>query len=141
MSAAKATACGEEPKAATAAPFEDVGDDPGELVTPVGLPVVVDERRLEEPVLVAGVLPEDVVERGEVVEPIAEVGAVIRLFSVSLKTPVMPVRLKGEGEKIIEITWQGQERYAHARELGRETLVWVLTIHEFEGGKTYETAK
>lgn len=95
MTAAKAAACGEEPKAGTAAPVEDVGDDPGELVAPVGLPVVEDERRLE-PVLVfvfAGLLPEDVVERGDVVEPMAEVGAVIRLFSVSLKVPVMPVRV------------------------------------------------
>jgi len=105
MTAAKAAACGEEPKAGTAAPCEDVGDDLGEVVAPVGLLVVVD-RRLEEPVFVfvlAGVLPEDVVERGEVVEPpIAEVGAVIRLFSVSLKVPVMPVRVN-----LAEKLWYG----------------------------------
>jgi len=93
MTAAKAAACGEEPKAGTAAPCEDVADDLGELVAPDGLLVVV-EMRLELLVFVfAGMLPEDVVERGEVVEPMAEVGAVIRLFSVSLKVPVMPVRV------------------------------------------------
>jgi len=117
MTAAKAAACGEEPKAGTPAPCEDVGDDLEELVAPVGLPVVVDERRLEEPVLVfvfAGVLPEDVVERREVVGPIAVVGAVIRLFSVSLKVPVMPVRVN-----LAEKLWYGYWPSMSLREVKR----------------------
>jgi hypothetical protein len=66
----------------------------GLAVVPVGLPVVEDTRRLVEALLFAGELLGVVVEAGEaVLEPIADVGAVIKLCSVALKVPVIPVRL------------------------------------------------
>jgi len=74
---------------------EDVDVEAGLLeLDPVGLAV-----ELAEPVEVtvtmpveveAGALPEEVVEAAGVLEPMADVGAVIRLCSVALKVPVMP---------------------------------------------------
>jgi hypothetical protein len=105
MTATKAIACDEEPKAGSAAFPELVGDGVELLVAPLGLLVVmVPERRLLVPVF-TGELLEEVVETGEVVpvlEPIAEVGAVIKLCSVSLKVPVMPVRVN-----LAEKLWNG----------------------------------
>ena len=87
MTAAKATACDEEPKTGTAAPFEDVVDGVWLVVPLLALLVVVTERRLlpvpvpvvleTEPVFTVE-LPGDVVEAGVVpvvLEPIAVVAA------------------------------------------------------------------
>lgn len=116
MTAAKATACDEEPQTGTAAPFEDVVDGVWLVVPLLALLVVVTERRLlpvpvpvvleTEPVFTVE-LPGDVVEAGVVpvvLEPIAVVAAVIALASVSLKVPVIPLNLIGE--KIFEFIGQ-----------------------------------
>lgn len=93
--AAIANACDEEPKAGAAAPVEVVAVELAWLaVTLAGLEVVV-TIPLEE---AAGVLvppgAEVVVAAGVVEPPMATVGADIKLCSVALKVPVMPVRLK-----------------------------------------------
>ena len=151
MTAAKATACDEEPKTGTAAPFEDVVDGVWLVVPLLALLVVVTERRLlpvpvpvvleTEPVFTVE-LPGDVVEAGVVpvvLEPIAVVAAVIALASVSLKVPVIPLKLIGE--KIFEFIGQRSGEPDCARELGRETFVWELAIHKSDGGEADKTVK
>lgn len=112
MTAAKATACDEEPKTGTAAPFEDVVDEVWLVVPLLALLVVVTERRLlpvpvvleTEPVFTVELPGDEVVEAGvvPVLEPIAVVTAVIALISVSLKVPVMPLKVN-----LAEKPWYG----------------------------------
>lgn len=108
---------------------------------PVGLPVVEDTGRLVGLVvlLLAGELLGVVVETGVVLEPIAEVGAVIKLCSVWLKVPVIPLKLTGENfeftsqiQRVTKIThvnlaekpWYGYWPTISPKEVKRRKL-WI----------------
>jgi len=93
--AAIANACDEEPNAGAAAPVEEVAVEVARLeVAPVPLGLAVVVVIPLEPTAVVVEPAEPVVVAGAVVEePMATVGADIKLCSVSLKVPVIPVRV------------------------------------------------